>query len=591
MVIVLNRHGIVRNDRVAVVLPNGLEAAAAFISIASCATYAPLNPAYGPDEFDFYLSDLNAKALVVLAGQSSPAREVAAARKIQIFELTPISTAKEFFKLHAVGNTPSFPAPEAMGLAQPGDAALVLHTSGTTSRPKIVVLTQSNICTSAQNIAGFLGLGAQDRCLNVMPLFHIHGLIGALLSSLSSGASVFCTTGFSATEFFSQLRESAASWYTAVPTMHQAVLAQAAGAREIIAAHPLRFIRSSSSALPPKVWAELEKTFNAPVIEAYGMTEASHQMASNPLPPGKRKPGSVGIPAGPEVAVINDMAEILPPTVAGEIAIRGPNVTAGYENNPAANEKAFTGQGWFRTGDQGYFDAEGYLFISGRLKEIINRGGEKFSPREIDEVLLDHPSVAQALTFAMPHLTLGEDVAAAVVLRKGSTTTEGDIRRFAAERLAQFKVPRRVLILKEIPKGPTGKLQRVGLAQRLGVTADEPAAIARSEYVAPRTSLEQTLSALWSDVLQLESIGMNDNFFLLGGDSLSATRLLVRIRELLEVTIPIPTFFGEPTIAAGSKYISQHSSHPVGALEEMFDEIQEMSEEEAQHLYSKESIQ
>jgi acyl-CoA synthetase (AMP-forming)/AMP-acid ligase II len=252
--------------------------------------------------------------------------------------------------------------------------------------------------------------------------------------------------------------------------MHQTILARADRNAEIIARSKLRLIRSSSASLPPQVMLELEKTFNAPVIESYGMTEAAHQMASNPLPPRARKPGSVGIAAGPQVAIMDPEGNILPRGGLGEIVIKGPNVTAGYEANPAANASAFT-NGWFRTGDQGTMDEEGYLRITGRLKELINRGGEKVSPLEVDETIMDHPAVAQVVTFAMPHDKLGEEVAAAIVLREGQSATEREIRDFAAKKLADFKVPRKVVFLREIPKGATGKLQRIGLAEKLGLGA------------------------------------------------------------------------------------------------------------------------
>jgi acyl-CoA synthetase (AMP-forming)/AMP-acid ligase II len=346
--------------------------------------------------------------------------------------------------------------------------ALVLHTSGTTSRPKIVPLTQRNVCASAVHVAESLSLTASDRCLNVMPLFHIHGLIAAVLASLAAGGTVVCAPGFNALKFFSWMDDARPSWYTAVPTMHQAILARADRNRDAIVRNPLRFLRSSSASLPPQVMKSLEETFGAPVIEAYGMTEAAHQMAANPLPPRARKPGSVGVAAGPEVAIMDEAGRILPAGEIGEVVIRGPNVTPGYQNNPSANAAAFT-SGWFRTGDQGAFDDEGYLRLTGRLKEIINRGGEKISPREVDEVLLDHPAVAQAVTFGMPHEKLGEEVGCALVLKEGSKASEGEIREYASRRLADFKVPRRVLFLEEIPKGPTGKLQRIGLAEKLGL--------------------------------------------------------------------------------------------------------------------------
>jgi acyl-CoA synthetase (AMP-forming)/AMP-acid ligase II len=462
---VLRRNEIARNDRVALVLPNGPAAAAAFIAISSAATSAPLNPGYRADEFDFYLADLRAKALVIAAGMDSPAIEVARARGIRVLPLTAGDKAG-VFELGA----PNEARHEATtdDLAEPSDVALVMHTSGTTSRPKIVPLTHANITRSAANIARALALSPQDRCLNIMPLFHIHGLMAAVLATIEAGASVVCTPGFDAIRFFSWLRECAPTWYTAAPTMHQAIVGRAARHGEQAASIRLRLIRSSSASLPPQVLAELERVFHAPVIESYGMTEAAHQMASNPLPPQARKPGSVGLAAGPDIAVVNQAGETLPAGQTGEVVIRGENVTAGYENNPAANRDAFV-RGWFRTGDQGFLDAEGYLYLTGRLKEIINRGGEKISPHEVDAVLLGHPAVAQAVTFALPHEKLGEEVAAAVVVRAGETATAKDLRQFAARRLADFKVPRKFVFLEEIPKGPTGKLLRIGLARKLGL--------------------------------------------------------------------------------------------------------------------------
>jgi acyl-CoA synthetase (AMP-forming)/AMP-acid ligase II len=301
-----------------------------------------------------------------------------------------------------------------------------------------------------------------------MPLFHIHGLIAGVLTPLSAGSMVFCTPGFNALKFFAWMDEARPTWYTAVPTMHQTILSRASKSADVIARHPLRFIRSSSSSIPPQVIREMEEVFGAPLIESYGMTEATHQMASNPLPPAVRKPGSVGVAAGPEVAIMGEDGTLLPRGATGEIVIRGPNVTAGYENNPKANADAFT-DGWFRTGDQGTMDEDGYLTLTGRLKEIINRGGEKISPREVDEILMDHPAVAQVVCFGMPHPKLGEEVAAAVVLREGQSATERDLQAFVASRAAEFKVPKKILVMDEIPKGATGKLQRIGLAAKLGL--------------------------------------------------------------------------------------------------------------------------
>jgi oxalate---CoA ligase len=461
----MNGAGAGRGDAVAIVLPNGPEMAAAFVAVAASATAAPLNPDYKADEFRFYLEDLGAKAIVLEAGAQTPARAVATELGITILDLhADASGPAGAFRLTSTNTT----AAAHPGPAEPADVGLVLHTSGTTSRPKIVPLSHVNLAASARNIGATLGLTSSDLCLNIMPLFHIHGLIAAVSATLGAGASVSCTPGFNALKFFGWLDEVAPSWYTAVPTMHQAILARAPRNEASIKASKLRIIRSSSASLPPAVMLELEKTFGCPVIESYGMTEAAHQMASNPLPPRPRKPGSVGIAAGPEVRIMDDAGAFQPTGTIGEVVIRGENVTAGYLNNPDANAKAFS-DGWFRTGDQGMLDDEGYLTITGRLKEIINRGGEKVAPLEVDNVLNDHPAVRQVLTFAMPHDKLGEEVAAAVVLAEGTTATEAEIRAFASERLAGFKVPRKIVFVAEIPKGATGKLQRIGLAEKLGL--------------------------------------------------------------------------------------------------------------------------
>jgi acyl-CoA synthetase (AMP-forming)/AMP-acid ligase II len=464
----LNGMGLGRGDRVAIVLPNGPEMAAAFVTIACGAATAPLNPGYRAEEFDFYLGDLGAKALIVLRGAESEARAAAAARGVPVIELAPEPDgAAGLFTLRPERAMEG--APVRAGMAGAQDVALVLHTSGTTSRPKIVPLRHVNVAASAQNIGRALALSPSDVCLNIMPLFHIHGLMAAVVSSLAAGGSVVCSPGFNAFRFFAWFAAVRPTWFTAVPTMHQAILGLAGRNRKAIEPGRLRLIRSSSASLPPQVMTELEATFDAPVIESYGMTEAAHQMASNPLPPRRRFPGSVGVAAGPEIAIMDEIGALLPQGALGEVVIRGRNVTDGYENNPKANASAFA-NGWFRTGDQGWLDEDGYLRLTGRLKELINRGGEKISPLEVDEILMDHPAVAQCLTFALPHAMLGEEVAAAIVLREGKTADERTLRDFAATRLAAFKVPRRIIFLAEIPKGATGKLQRIGLAQKLGLT-------------------------------------------------------------------------------------------------------------------------
>jgi acyl-CoA synthetase (AMP-forming)/AMP-acid ligase II len=467
----LNEAGIGRGDRVAIVLPNGPEMAAAFVTIAQAATTAPLNPGYRLKEYGFYLDDLKAKALVVADDDDGPAVQAAQELGMAIVRLKFVqSDPAGTFTLFSESTTETADTSEPRA----DDVALVLHTSGTTSRPKIVPLLQSNVVASAKNVKTSLALTKDDCCLNVMPLFHIHGLIAALGGSLAAGGHISCAPGFNALKFFAQLDEVKPTWYTAVPTMHQAILSRSARNADIISRTPLRFLRSSSASLPAPVMAELEHVFNAPVVEAYGMTEAAHQMCCNPLTRGGQKPGSVGLEAGPMVRIAHEAEDrLLQSGDVGEVVISGPNVTPGYESNPEANDSSFfeaKGVRWFRTGDQGAFDKNGYLDLTGRLKEIINRGGEKISPLEVDSILLEHPAIAMVVTFGIPHPKLGEEVAAAVVLAEGKKADQSEICAFASKRLADFKVPRTVVILDEIPKGPTGKMQRIGMAQKLGLS-------------------------------------------------------------------------------------------------------------------------
>ena len=548
--------GIQRRDRIAVCLPNGPEMAVAFLTVASVAVCAPLNPDYREREFEFFLSDLQPKAILLLAGRSTPSRLVAERLGVRILEIE-VETTGPAGTFRLVGVTSA--AHGKVERASEDDVALILHTSGTTSRPKMVPLTHGNLGASAGSVKQALSLTPTDRCLNVMPLFHIHGLVAAVLASLSAGGCVICTPGFYAPGFFGWVREGRPTWYTAVPTMHQAILARAAENQAVIRANPLRLIRSSSASLPPQVMEALERTFGAPVVEAYGMTEAAHQMASNPLTPPPRKPGSVGLAAGPEVGIMDEEGKLLPAGERGEVVIRGANVTRGYLNNALANSKAFV-RGWFRTGDQGYLDADGYLFLTGRLKEIINRGGEKIAPREIDEVLLDHPAVAQAVAFSMPDSRLGEDVAAAVVLRDGRVATERQLREFAATRLADFKVPRRIMILDTIPTGPTGKLQRIGLADTLGLTsAADPLPAVAAAFVAPRSHVEAELTAIWQSVLGREPIGMQDHFLDLGGDSLQATMIASRVREHFGISLSLLDLLEAPTLEEQARIVEQRT--------------------------------
>jgi acyl-CoA synthetase (AMP-forming)/AMP-acid ligase II len=463
-----NKNHIQKKDTVAIVCENGPVMATSFLATASNCCAAPLNPSYTSSEFDFYLEDLKPKALIVKEDSNSPVIEVAKKRKIKIFNLlvNNIDPSGKF-SLRSKKENISYAINQNDNII-PEDIALILHTSGTTSKPKMVPLTHLNLCTSAKNIVQTLNLNRSDKCINIMPLFHIHGIVGLLLSSLFSGGNIFTSSGFNALKFFSWLKVFSPTWYSAVPTMHQAILSRANRNSEIIAKTKLRFIRSSSAPLPSTTMKEIEKIFHCPVIESYGMTEASHQMTSNNLPPGNRQTTKVGFAAGPKVSVMDDSHKILENGKIGEIVIRGNNVTKGYLNNSQANKDSFI-DGWFRTGDQGFYDEEGFLQITGRIKEIINKGGEKISPLEIDDAIMKHESVFQGITFPIVHSKLGEEVAAAIVLKNDHQLTAQEMKEFLSKILASYKIPQTIVFLDEIPKGKTGKLQRIGLAKKLGL--------------------------------------------------------------------------------------------------------------------------
>lgn len=545
---VLRELGIASQDRIAIVLPNGPELAVSILTVASNAACAPVNPAFGAEELRGYFTDLQPRALITQAGIDSPARRAALANGVRVIELSTAFDAEAgLFTL--IGEQASAPPDEP---TKSGDTALLLPTSGTTSRSKIVPQTHANVCTSAYATGAALGLRETDRCLNVLPLFHGHGLNATLMASLAAGASIVCTSGLDVGGFSLMLAASKATWYSAVPTMHQAILAQARCQDERLAKCRLRFVRSSSAPLPPRIFTELERTFESPVIEWYGMTEVtSSPIACNPLPPGERKPGSVGVRVALDVAIMDEGGALLPRGRTAEVVVRGASLTAGYFGNSRATESAFTGE-WFKTGDLGYFDEDGYLFLVGRIREIINRGGEKIAPQEVDEILLDHPAVLEAVTFAVPHATLGEDVASAVVLRPHVTVRPRDIRQFTSGRIADFKCPRHVLIVKEIPKGPTGKVQRIGMAAKLGFATSGSLPPA---FVAPQTSLERVLAGIFAEVLQVEKVGVYDDFFALGGDSLLATRVLIHLYEIIHIEVDVSLIFDAPTVAEMAEHI------------------------------------
>lgn len=452
-------------DVIALTFTNTVEFIIMFLAVIRVrATAAPLNSAYTAEEFEFYLSDSESKLLLTSTEGNQPAQT--AASKLNIQHITAaLPQADSGLTLSSTQSEVNLDSVSKI-VNDPSDVALFLHTSGTTSRPKGVPLSQNNLASSVNNIKSVYKLTESDSTVIVLPLFHVHGLLAGLLSSLGAGAAVTLPAAgrFSASTFWPDMIKYNATWYTAVPTIHQIILDRYLSNPE--PAYPkLRFIRSCSASLAPVILSRLEEAFNAPVLEAYAMTEASHLMSSNPLPEhGPHKPGSVGKPVGQEMTTLDENGVQQEAGKTGEVCIRGPNVTKGYKNNPEANKSAFL-FGWFHTGDLGYLDSDGYLHLVGRIKEMINRGGEKISPIEVDAVLLSHPDVAQAVAFGVPDEKYGEEINCAIIPREGSNLDEAEILRFSKKNLAAFKVPKKVFMTDFLPKTASGKIQRRFVAE------------------------------------------------------------------------------------------------------------------------------
>ncbi len=529
----LRAAGVSRTSRVALVFPNGPDMATALLGVSCAAIAAPLNPVNRYEEFVSYFSDIKVTFLLLLKGFESPARLAAHDQGLHILEWERenqiLISGKEGDRVQEGTQLPS-PSVE-YSRPTPEDTALILLTSGSTGRSKKVPLTHNNLCASVRDICASLRLNHEDRCLSMWEQFHIGGLVDLLLAPLAAGGTVICAGGFNASQFFHFVQEQKPTWFQGVPaTLHELVVhgkrTNWSGERS-----SLRFIRSVAAALPSRLQDDLEALFQVPVIQTFGMTEAGPLITTNPLPPRKQKRGSVGTECGPEVAIMDEQGHPRGTWELGEIAVRGANIFSGYEESPEDNSRSFR-QGWFYTGDMGLIDHEGYLFLKGRVKEMINRGGEKITFQELDDVLLQHADVVQAAAFGMTHPTLGEEVGAALVVKDSSSLTEASIQEYVSERLSEFKVPRRVVFLDELPKTPVGKIDRLRLS---GMAEDRPT---QTAYVAPRNDLEKFLVKVWEEELAVDQIGIDDNFIDLGGDSLSSVRLISAIELLLQRPLP-----------------------------------------------------
>jgi acyl-CoA synthetase (AMP-forming)/AMP-acid ligase II/thioesterase domain-containing protein/acyl carrier protein len=537
----LNSLGFVRNDRIAVIMPAGPETAVLGIGIMAGFTHTPLNPQYRDHEFQDMFSRLKVKAIVVQKNHKTAARDVALSQKIPIIEITPAPEKAGIFTLGegiAVGEA------EAV-FSTPEDTVIVMQTSGTTSVPKIVPLSQKQFCKCAYTYFTRLNLSDKDISLHIVAHFHILGITHTLLAPLLGGGTVVCTRDYISSDFLSLLKRYRPTFYCAAPAHHKGILHEL---KKVTAGeldhHSLKYIRSTSSPLPPQARKELETLFGVPVIESYAMTESPVISINMP-----HKEGSAGIPMVESLVIMDEQGTILKTFENGEVAIRGDVVFSGYEE-PAENVPAFTG-GYFRTGDIGYLDKEGYLFLTGRKKELINKGGEKFSPQEIDAVLASYPGVREAMAFRIDDPVLGEDVAAMVV-RTDEKVSEQDIRRYLLKHLIQFKVPRTIYFVDKIPKGPTGKLLRYagtecynsGALRHENTPPEVPAAT-----LSPQESIfKDKIIQIWNDVLDVQSLSPDDDFFRCGGNSLTAIELLIRIERVFQITFPPDTIYLYPTI-------------------------------------------
>lgn len=523
-----------RRPRIAIVMPNGADLAVSLLGVTGVGEAAPFNPASTAAELDRYFQSTGIDAVLMRADANGPAVAVAEAAGLPLLRLTPRLEIAGFEQRAA-----------ELPLADADDIALVLLTSGSTGRPKIVPLTHRNVCVSAGDVCRSLRLSEGDRCLCMWEQHHIGGLVDLLLAPLSAGGSVIVTPGFDAAAFFDLLHAKSPTWFQGVPTTLNELVRQARRTAAIPQRGSLRLVRSVAAALPPTLMRELEELFGVPVIQTFGMTEAGPLITSTPLPPGKRVPGSVGASCGPDIRIVPAaaMAEGGESTgrLVGEVAIRGPNVFSGYENDDKANATAFR-DGWFFTGDMGFIDADGNLHLTGRIKQLINRGGEKINPQEVDDALLCHPAVAEAATVAVPHKTLGEDVAAAVVLEGVATADE--LRRFLATRIAAFKIPRQLLVLDRLPRNPVGKLDKIAISGLLAT------AHAETGHVAPRTDLEALVAGIWERELGVPAVGVHDDFAVLGGDSLSSVRILLAVERAIGGRVPQHVFAHASTVAA-----------------------------------------
>jgi acyl-CoA synthetase (AMP-forming)/AMP-acid ligase II/thioesterase domain-containing protein/acyl carrier protein len=537
----LNGLGFGRGDRIALVHSGGSELAAVILGVMSAATVMPLAPNLAPLDFRRQVSLLGATAVIFEKGQDAALQQFAGDNGLNTLE---IALKDGNVDLHQLCEGDFAPVGHSLLPATPDDTALVLRTSGTTSAGKLVPITHRQFTHRSLILGSRLSLSPRDRFLHIRPMHYANGL-SAISHPLFSGGSIVFARNAGTEEVLGLLSEAGVTWFNGPPPFFQSLVSAPRGENGRGARGKLRIALVSSSRAESALLEASENLLHCPVVAACGTSESSW-VAINPIEPGRAKSGTVGLPAG-EVGILGLNGELLAGDARGEVVVRGPGVFSGFENDPVANEEAFI-DGWFRTGDEGFLDDDGYLTLTGRVKELINRGGEKVSPAEVDAALMAQPGVQEAAVFAIPHPTLGEEVAAAVVAQPGVTLNAGALTAALLTCLAGFKLPRRFFFIDDIPKGETGKVNRRTLAEQLGATAAWDPVRGPDAGRTP-TGLEARLQDIWALVLGLDRIGLNDNFFLLGGDSLRAVELFLEIEKLLQRRLPVASVFEAGTVA------------------------------------------
>ncbi|WP_263351888.1 AMP-binding protein [Acidicapsa acidisoli] len=561
----LRQSGLQSHQVVVVLVQPGALAVLAVAAVMRHCCCAPLNPNLTASEIESHLVAMHAAA-IVLTPEFEAARQIALRLGITVL-LGHMGDAGAVWNIEKTADTTSANhfLPDLIS-----GAAVLLNTSATTGRSKLVPLTGGNLEAMFRYTQTALALSASDRLLLVTPLYHAQGIVSTF-AQLSVGGTIIATRGFEAASYPGWLQDLHPTWYTCAPAIHQAVVTVLEN-RPLKKPVSLRFVRSSGAAFTVKLARDLGRLLGVPVLNGYGMSETG-AITSDALNLRPYRPGSVGRSVGPTIAIMDPSGKFLLPEAEGEIVVRGPSVMAAYANDPEANEAAFR-DGWFRTGDIGRLDAAGFLFVTGRSKEMINRGGQKIVPEDVDRVFAAHPAVLAAAAFAVPHPTLGEDIACAIVPRPDSSTSEAELRRFASQKLAPFKVPRRVYFVDQIPRGETGKPRRHLLAERI---TQKPAASgisgtpsktglannvinliaspsAKSELSLPDLANDPTfrrLIEIWARVLKRDEIDQTEDFFTAGGDSLGAVNLLAEIdlRFGSDLQAEAASFLDNPTLA------------------------------------------